>query len=255
MAYKIDQAVGYNLKKQRLAQGLTQDALGKLAGMTKQGISNIESGKGATSKTITTIADCLHISPFDLYKEIEPEANINFRRVTSPDRIYFNKEQYSEDIRAMIDNIISDTKDEIYYKAVVPVTKEFNTQNREMLLARLEVSRSFANYNLLSTYLDDLLLSIRKSIYNEVDEVNEVVVPDDDEPLADEELVNSYEMFADDDIEDILVDDIIAEKDLEMELLADGLDQLDLLREIQAEEEEINNIYGEEEPSTNTKRK
>jgi len=43
-----------NIKKQRLAQGLTQEDLAKLSGLSKQHISNIESRK-STNITVSSI--------------------------------------------------------------------------------------------------------------------------------------------------------------------------------------------------------
>ncbi len=196
MAYKIDQAVGYNLKIQRLKRGLTQEALGNLAGMSKQGISNIESGKGAASKTITTIADCLDISPFDLYKEIEQDANINFQRIISPNRIYLNRPSYKEKISEVIDNVISDTKDKIYYEAVTPTVKESFKLNKDILLQRLEAKRSVVNHNILEVFSEELLSNIRKSIYNEYDGKNDSIEDDEVE-----------ELLEDDEIEELVEDD------------------------------------------------
>lgn len=61
MANRIEN-IGLMIRNERLAQGLTQEELGKRVGVGKAQISKIESGKGLTVRTVTKVLDALGTS-------------------------------------------------------------------------------------------------------------------------------------------------------------------------------------------------
>ena len=61
--------MGYNVKKIRLAKKLSQEELCKMSGVSRQTISDLESGKSVntTTATLTKIADALGCSITDIF--------------------------------------------------------------------------------------------------------------------------------------------------------------------------------------------
>lgn len=64
------QEFGLYLAKAREQRGLSQEAVRRVAGLTKQGISNLESGKNQDLKvrSLIGLAHALHITPAKLLK-------------------------------------------------------------------------------------------------------------------------------------------------------------------------------------------
>lgn len=61
--------MGYNVKKIRLAKKLSQEELCRASGVSRQTISDLESGKSVntTTATLTKIADALRCSITDIF--------------------------------------------------------------------------------------------------------------------------------------------------------------------------------------------
>jgi transcriptional regulator with XRE-family HTH domain len=64
--------IAQNLKRLRKAAHLSQDKLAELAGVTQQLISQIESGKNATTKELPAIAHALHVSVAEIDEAYMP---------------------------------------------------------------------------------------------------------------------------------------------------------------------------------------
>lgn len=62
--------MGYRLKDIRLKRGINQEALSRLSGVSRQTISDIESGSAKVNTTIGTLlklADALHCKVTDIF--------------------------------------------------------------------------------------------------------------------------------------------------------------------------------------------
>lgn len=64
--------IAHNLRRLRTAAHLSQGKLAELAGVTQQLISQIESGKNATTKELPAIAHALHVSVAEIDEAFMP---------------------------------------------------------------------------------------------------------------------------------------------------------------------------------------
>lgn len=164
--YQIDEAVKYNLKVMRLERGLTQQALADMAGLTKQTVSNIETGQGgANSKTLERLAESLAVSPLAFFKEPKKGAGIEFKRVSPTKEAKLNREQYAAMLEKAVARIIEDAKLQLYLICVKPAIKDMFAMNRDRLLDSLNAERSGMNYFVLTDFEDSLLELIDKAVF------------------------------------------------------------------------------------------
>jgi len=63
----IEEIIGSNIKKFRLARGLTQEELAELTGLHRTYVGSVERGeRNVSAKNIARIASALDIEPFKL---------------------------------------------------------------------------------------------------------------------------------------------------------------------------------------------
>ena len=165
MEYRIDETVAYNVRALRLKKQMSQQALADRAGLSKQTISNIEKGLGATSKHLESIAQSLGVPPLLLYKEPEKDVDVRFKRV-SPNASNLNTEQYVLDFERAVKSITEKVIDELYQQIVIPTVQEVFNQNGNNLLVELEADCSEENIKTLDAFKTALLDSIEQAVYN-----------------------------------------------------------------------------------------
>lgn len=168
MGYKIDEVVALNVRTLRLERKLTQEALAERAGVSKQTISNIEKGLGATSKTLESIAECLETSPLTFYQIEHLDTDIQFKRVT-PKVVRFSKKQYAAELEKAVDTIVTATREHICYTCVLPAIRETFAQNQDEVLACLDVAKDDKSYLILSALMDSVLDASKQAIFNDAD--------------------------------------------------------------------------------------
>ena len=164
MDYRIDETVAYNVRALRLKKQMAQQALADRAGLSKQTISNIEKGLGATSKHLESIAQSLGVPPLLLYREPEKDVDVRFKRV-SPKAPQFDTEQYALDFERAVKSITEKAIDELYQQIVIPTVNEVFNQNGNNLLVELEADCSEDNIKTLDAYKTALLDSISQAVY------------------------------------------------------------------------------------------
>lgn len=175
MSLRIDEIVGLNLKTVRVQRNLTQQALADRAKVSKQTISNLESGQGATSKTIERLAECLEVSPLTFYKETVQEGHIRYKRVSGKSSSTFDATCYVQELSTTIDNMVQQLKSDIFYKQVSPIIKEYFEGNADSFLRDLDVARNDKNCDVIFSMQDGLLESVRCSILGKDDELDELL--------------------------------------------------------------------------------
>lgn len=175
MALRIDETVAHNLKLIRLRHHMTQQALADRANLSKQTISNLEKGQGASSKTLERLAECLDVSPLTFYQEISEHEDIQFKRVSSTGTGRYNRITYINQINGLVNEIVADIKDFIYFKQVSPVIKEIFAENTDTVLKNLNTAINSKNHHIMSALEETLLYSIKQSIYNEQDEIDDLI--------------------------------------------------------------------------------
>lgn len=166
MGFKLDDVVAYNLKMLRLDRKLTQGALAEMANLSKQSISNIERGEGASSRTLERLAEILGISSLSFYQEVSPDADMTFKRAEGR-ALSLDKERYAAELEKAIDSIVSDATSKIYFFGVLPVVKDCFRLNTEKLLLALEAENNDKNHHVLLAFEDEILTSIRQAITRE----------------------------------------------------------------------------------------
>ena len=165
---KIDEVVGNNLKKIRLEQNMTQQALADKANLSKQSISNIESGKGANSKTMERLADCLGVSPLAFYKNTDFKEDIKFKRVTHKDTTAdFDTTHYVEEITQTVKNIIASTKKSLYLSSILPTIQQTFSQNMGIVLEAMHAYSDPENHKIMIIFKNVLLSNIKQAIFTE----------------------------------------------------------------------------------------
>lgn len=169
MGFKLDDVVAYNLRSLRLGKNLTQGALAEMASLSKQSISNVERGAGASSRTLERLAEILGVSPLSFYQEVNPDADITFKRAEGK-AVSLDKERYATELEKAIDSIVSDATSKIYFFGVLPVVKDCFRLNTEKLLLALEAENSDKNHHVLLAFEDEMLTSIRQAITKQEDE-------------------------------------------------------------------------------------
>ncbi len=182
MSLRIDETVAYNLKAIRLKRKITQQALAEICGISKQTISNIEKGQGATSKTIERLAECLEISPLVFYQEPPKGADIAFKRV-SVENNNFNTTPYVIEWNNIANSIVSDTTDIIFYQKVTPVIKGVFKENQSIILNNLGVDKTAKTQQVLSSLEDTLITQVKHAIYGEQTDLDELIEDDDMDEL------------------------------------------------------------------------
>ncbi len=164
MSYIIDEAVGFNVRKLRLEQNLTQQALAQRAGVSKQTISNIEKATaGANSKTVERIAECLGVSPLALYHEPDRTEDVSFKRVSLPAR---TNGDYAQEIQRILDIAADDARSSLYSQHIQPVLADFFVQNTDNLIIQVKRAPHGREQGIVEAFRDDLLGSLRASVYN-----------------------------------------------------------------------------------------
>lgn len=165
MSYRIDEAVGFNVRKLRLEQSLTQQALAQRAGVSKQTISNIEKGTaGANSRTVERIAECLGVSPLALYREPDRMEDISFKRVSSvAGRANMD---YAQEIQRILDRAADDAKGSFFNQHIQPIFTDFFAENTDNLVFQVKSAPHGKEQGIVETFRDDLLGSLRASVYN-----------------------------------------------------------------------------------------
>jgi len=175
MSLRIDETVAHNLKAIRISHHLTQQSLADLANVSKQTISNLEKGQGATSKTIERLAECLDVSPLAFYQEVTNADDIQFKRVSSTGTSKLGKFTYVNELNRIANTIVDDTKQIIYYQQVTPVIKAFFNDNTDTILDSLNASKSNENYRVIATLQKELIANIREAIYSNAEELDELI--------------------------------------------------------------------------------
>lgn len=173
MPLRIDETVAHNLKVIRLRHHMTQQALADRANLSKQTISNLEKGQGATSKTLERLAECLDVSPLTFYQEISDTENVQFKRVTTSSTSKFSSASYVEKLTSVVDDIVFETKNKLYYEQLAPLIKDIFNNNTNILLNNLGVGNNSKNYHIIASLEETLLIEIKQSIlgksYNDMD--------------------------------------------------------------------------------------
>ena len=167
MEYRIDETVAHNVRALRLKKQMSQQALADRAGLSKQTISNIEKGLGATSKHLESIAQSLGIPPLLLYNEPERNEDVRFKRV-SPNASNLNTEQYVLNFENAVKNITEKAIDQLYQQIVIPTVHEAFIQNKTTLLIELDAQCSEANKQTVDTFEAALLESIERALINQI---------------------------------------------------------------------------------------
>ena len=175
MSFKIDETVGHNLRAFRLERNLTQQALAERADLSKQTISNLEKGAGANSKTIERIAECLDVSPLSFYKERTSVNTIKLKRVPTASAVKGNDLLYIAEIEKLVDKIVTDTKDIIYFQQVSPVIKDFFKENTDIILKQLDVEQDNKNRHILSAVEENLIIEVKRSVLGGEEELDELL--------------------------------------------------------------------------------
>lgn len=175
MALRIDETVAHNLKLIRVRHHMTQQALADRANLSKQTISNLEKGQGATSKTIERLAECLDVSPLTFYQEVSESDEVQFKRVSATGTGGSYPIMYINEINGIVNRIISETKDMIYYKQVAPIIKEFFNTNADDILNNLNTEINNKNRHILSAVEETLMSSIKQTIFNDDEEMDDLI--------------------------------------------------------------------------------
>jgi transcriptional regulator with XRE-family HTH domain len=175
MALQIDETVAHNLKLIRIRNHMTQQALADRANLSKQTISNLEKGQGATSKTIERLAECLDVSPLTFYQKISEQDDIQFKRVSTTGTSSTYPLSYVNELKGIVNRIISDTKDLIYYQNVSPVIRNYFNTNADSILNNLNTEINSKNYHILSAVEETLMSSIKQAIFNTDEELDELI--------------------------------------------------------------------------------
>ncbi|MEE1009027.1 MAG: helix-turn-helix transcriptional regulator [Agathobacter sp.] len=175
MALRIDETVAHNLKLIRVRHHLTQQALADRANLSKQTISNLEKGQGASSKTIERLAECLDVSPLTFYQEVSERNDLKLIRVSSPSSDSSQPLIYITEINNVFNRAINDTKEHIYYKRVVPVIKNFFKANMDNILRNLDTEINSKNYHIIYAVEETLMGNIKQSIFNNDDELDDLI--------------------------------------------------------------------------------
>lgn len=169
MGFRLDDVVAYNLRTLRLDRNLTQGALASISSLSKQTISNIEKGQGASSRTLERLAEVMGISSLSFYQEVKPDVDIMFKRAEGK-AVSLDKERYTAELEKAVDGILEDAKNKIYFFSVLPVVKDCFRLNTEKLLLALEAENSDKNHHVLLAFEDEMLTSIRQAITKQEDE-------------------------------------------------------------------------------------
>lgn len=165
MGYMIDDVVALNLRKIRLERKLTQGALADMAHISKQSISNIETGAGGSSKTLSRLAECLEVSPLAFYQDDGLDTSIRFKRVTAQ-KPYFDRTAYTSKLGQAVDFIYRDCQERVFF--IMAMTfKETISQNSDMILESLNAERSAKNHHTLSEMVDDLTRCIKQAVFDD----------------------------------------------------------------------------------------
>lgn len=175
MALRIDETVAHNLRLIRVKHHLTQQALADRANLSKQTISNLEKGQGATSKTIERLAECLDVSPLTFYQEVSKNNDLKLIRASVPSTNSSQPLVYIAEINNVFNRAINDTKEDIYYKRVVPVIKEFFNANIDNILHNLDTEINSKNYHIIYAVEETLMGNIKQSIFNNEDELDDLI--------------------------------------------------------------------------------
>ena len=163
MGFKLDDVVAYNLKMLRMDRKLTQGALANISSLSKQTISNIEKGQGGSARTLERLAEVMGVSPLSFYQEVNPDADITFKRAEGK-AVSLDKERYAAELEKAIDSIVSDATSKIYFFGVLPVVKDCFRLNTEKLLFALGAENNDKNHHVLLAFEDEILTSIRQAI-------------------------------------------------------------------------------------------
>lgn len=175
MALRIDETVAHNLKLIRLRHHMTQQALADRANLSKQTISNLEKGQGASSKTLERLAECLDVSPLTFYQEVSEHEDIQFKRVSATGTGSTYPLAYVNELNGIVNRVISDTKDLIYYQNVSPIIKNYFNTNADSILNNLNTEISSKNYHILSAVEVTLMSSIKQAIFSTDDELDDLI--------------------------------------------------------------------------------
>ena len=174
MSLQIDETVAHNLKLLRIKRNMTQQSLAERANISKQTISNLEKGQGGSSKTLERLAECLDVSPLVFYQEISTDDDIQLRRVSST-ITSFNSKDYITELINITNRIINDTKYTIYYQQIIPVIKNYFNENSKYILSNLNVENTSKNFHTIMAIEETLMSSIKQSIFDEQDELDELI--------------------------------------------------------------------------------
>lgn len=174
MSLRIDETVAYNLKLIRLKHNMTQQTLAERACLSKQTISNLEKGQGASSKTLERLAECLDVSPLIFYQEVSERDNIQLKRVSSSNN-NLNDREYITEFTNITNRIINDTKYNIYYEQVLPTIKKYFKENLKYILNYFNIENTNKNHHIILTIEETLLGSIKQSIFGDQDEIDELI--------------------------------------------------------------------------------
>ncbi len=175
MSYSIDTTVAHNLKVLRLKHHMTQQELAKRANISKQTISNLEKGQGATSKTLERLAECLNTSPLSFYHEVENDESVKFKRVSMPKINTFNPNTYIDDLQGIISKILNDTKDFMYTQEISPIIKNTFEENITIFFKELNIETDIKNKNIYFSFEDILLNNIKQAIYNQKSDLDYIL--------------------------------------------------------------------------------
>lgn len=81
--------VAPNIKRMRLARGMTQEQVGILAGMTKSQISRMENGKLGSAETFSRVLDALGYRSVVTYIDERPSTKLDKETVLSLLKVYY----------------------------------------------------------------------------------------------------------------------------------------------------------------------
>ena len=176
MSFRIDTTVALNLRALRLKHHMTQQELAEKANISKQTISNLEKGQGATSKTIERLAECLDTSPLSFYKEVDNNEDTKLKRVSLPKANRFNPNNYTDKLETIITQISDDTKDFMYKFEIYPAIKNVFEENLSMFFDELNIEINSKNKHTYFSLENVLLDTIKQSIYqsNDIDNDDDI---------------------------------------------------------------------------------
>ena len=102
--------------------------------------------------------------PLFQIREISDTENVQFKRVTTSSTSKFSSASYVEKLTSVVDNIVFETKNKLYYEQLAPLIKDIFNNNTDILLNNLGVGNNSKNYHIIASLEETLLIEIKQSI-------------------------------------------------------------------------------------------